>query len=477
MEKAIAVFDIGKSNKKFLIFSEDLKPIYSESTRIDEIRVNGLLCDDSESMISWMRTKLMEASKKWNVRALAITTFGATIANLKKGALRLPIISYNQNIEDQIREKFYVEFGSPLQLYMVTGTPPYGQLLNAGIQVFWIREKFPEIFDEIDEILFLPQYLTYMLTNFRASEVTSLGCHTYLYDIIKSGWSSVAQSLKVDARSPEIFNVWDPLGEVKFGFSKLLVTPGIHDSNACLLPYIARGGDFILASTGTWCVFMHPTEGFKPRCGDLYKDVLYYVDAYGKPVRSSRFKGGFEYDHYRKIIESRFSVKPENIRLDVDVLNKILRRKDLITPGLVEGSGQFQSSKAKIIGESFHASAKEAYHLLNLYLAVESFFAISLIAEKSKADIIVQGGFAKNDIYLASLSALFPKNRVLKAAFPEATGLGAALCAKCALEETKPNKLDKEMLLMGEEEIRKPSVDADNLREYLETFIKEASSR
>ena len=93
MEKAIAVFDIGKSNKKFLIFSEDLKPIYSESTRIDEIRVNGLLCDDSESMISWMRTKLMEAGKKWNVRALAITTFGATIANLKKGALRLPIIS------------------------------------------------------------------------------------------------------------------------------------------------------------------------------------------------------------------------------------------------------------------------------------------------------------------------------------------------------------------------------------------------
>jgi sugar (pentulose or hexulose) kinase len=474
MDNFIAVFDIGKSNKKFLVFSENLEPIYSESIRIDEIKIDNLICDDAESMLSWMRAKLMDACKKWPIKALNITTFGATVANLKSGVLRLPVISYNQEVEKQIKEKFYAEFGSPLKLYMLTGTPPYGQLLNAGIQVFWIREKFPEIFNDVDEILFLPQYLTYALTGLKSSEVTSLGCHTYLYDITRRGWSSVAEELRVNVRSPKIFDVWSLIGEFKFESLNLLVTPGIHDSNACLLPYIARGGDFLLASTGTWCVFMCPMEDFRPKREDLYRDVLYYVDAYGRPVRSSRFKGGFEYDYYKTIIENKFSAKPENINLDINVLKGILKRKDIITPGLVEGSGQFQDSKARIIGEAFHMGAKEAYHLLNLYLAVESYVAINLVTGKRNINIIVQGGFAKNNIYLAALSALFPESKLLKATFSEATGLGAALCAKCALYGVKPHEISKNLLLIGEE-VPKPPLDMDDLKEYLETFINEAS--
>lgn len=477
MEEVIAVFDIGKSNKKFLIFSDDLKPIYSEVKRIDEIEVNGLLCDDAGSITSWMKTALLEASRRWHIKALAITTFGATIANLKGGSLRLPIISYNQEVEMHIKDGFYREFGSPLELYMRTGTPPYGQLLNAGIQVYWIREKYPEAFREIDEILFLPGYLTYALTGFKSCEITSIGCHTYLYDICRGGWSNVAEGLNVDSRSPEMLDVWEPLGEFEYGGLKAIVTPGIHDSNACLLPYIARGRDFLLASTGTWCVFMHPGGDFSPRGEDLHRDVLYYIDAYHRPVRSSRFKGGFEYDYYTSIIRDRFKVKPESIPLEIDVMEDILRRReDFITPGLVAGSGQFQQSKARIIGGAFNRSAREAYHLLNIYLAIESYVAINLITEGKNVDIVVQGGFAKNNIYLATLSALFPRNKVLKAIFPEATGLGAALCAKSALEGKRPHELDIRLMDLGEEEVPKPPIDVDALIGYLDALIREASS-
>lgn len=476
--ETIVVFDIGKSNKKILVFSEeDLKPIYGESRRIDEVRVGNLLCDDADSMVSWMKAKLTEAARRWRIRALAITTFGATIANLKGGILRLPIISYNHEIEGHIRDKFYSEFGSPIELYMSTGTPPYGQLLNAGIQLFWIRERYPEIFREIDEILFLPQYLIYALTGYRASEITSIGCHTYLYDIRRGGWSSVAEGLNVPSRSPEISDVWSQLGEYKLNGSNILVTPGIHDSNACLLPYMARGGDFLLASTGTWCVFMYPGGEFKPRGEDLHRDVLYYIDAYRRPVRSSRFKGGFEYDYYTALIRSRFQADLENIALDMGILKDILeRREDFIMPGLVPGSGQFQKSRARLIGGAFNRSAREAYHLLNIYLAIESYVAIKLITDGREVDIIVQGGFARNNIYLATLSALLPKNRILRATFPEATGLGAALCAKSALEGVRPHELDRFLLNLGEEEIPKPPIDMDDLRAYLDAFIREASS-
>ncbi len=477
MEGVIGVFDIGKSNKKFLIFSEDLKPIHSDFIRIDEVKINELLCDDAESIVSWMKTKFAEATRRWRIKALAITTFGATIANLKNGVLRLPVISYNQEIDRRIRGDFYSEFGSPLELYMTTGTPPYGQLLNVGMQIYWIREKFPKAFDEINEILFLPQYLTYELTGFKASEITSVGCHTYLYDIRRGGWSKVAESLEVDTRSPEMVDVWSSIGEFTIEGSRLLVTSGIHDSNACLLPYIARGEEFLLASTGTWCVFMYPGGAFKPREEDLYRDVLYYMDAYGRPVRSSRFKGGFEYDYYTAIIRDRFSVNTENIDLDVSLLNDILKRKeDFITPGLVKGSGQFQNSKAKIIGKAFTKGAKEAYHLLNLYLAIESYVAINLITEGRNINIVVQGGFARNNIYLAVLSALFPDSEVLKATFPEATGLGAALCARSALDGVKPNELKADLLDMGEEKVPKPPIDVEMLENYVEAFIDKVKS-
>ncbi|MCX8170431.1 MAG: FGGY family carbohydrate kinase [Candidatus Bathyarchaeota archaeon] len=477
MDKVIAAFDIGKSNKKFIVFSDDLKPIYSESTRIDEVKSGGILCDDAESIVSWMKDRLSHAARKWRIKAMSVATFGATIANLSKGALRLPVISYNQEIDKSIREKFYGEFGSPLELYLSTGTPPYGQLLNAGIQIYWIRECFKEAFNEIDEVLFLPQYLTYMLSGFRASEITSIGCHTYLYDVRRNGWSHIAENLMFNARSPRMVDVWGSLGEAYFSGQKISVSPGIHDSNACLLPYLIRGREFLLASTGTWCVFMHPGEEFSPKSDDLHRDVLYYIDPYGRPVRSSRFKGGFEYDYYTAIIRGKFFVNLDNISFDENILNSILtRREDFIAPGLVEGSGQFQRSKARIIGDSFNRGAREAYHLLNLYLAVESYVAINLIAEKKKLDIVVQGGFAKNNIYLSILSALFPESRILKSSFPEATGLGAAICAECSSSGIKPHEVHVGMLEEGGEiEIPKPEIDADKLMKYVDEFVSRFS--
>jgi len=476
-ERFIAVFDIGKSNKKFILFSEDLKPSYLDYTRIDEVKIDGLICDDAESIVSWMKSKLLYAAKKWRISALSITTFGATIANLKGGALRLPVISYNQEVDKQIKEEFYEEFGSPVELYMSTGTPPYGQLLNVGIQVYWVKRSFPEIFNDIDEIMFLPQYLTYTLAGFKSSEITSIGCHTYLYDITKRGWSNVAKGLNVDVRLPKISDVWENLGEFKVSDSNIIVTPGIHDSNASLLPYIIGGEKVLLASTGTWCVFMCPGETFNPRRNDLYKDVLYYIDAFGRPVRSSRFKGGFEYDYYTSIIRDRFLVDPENIPLDISTLNNILRaREDFIAPGLVEGSGQFQRSKARIIGEAFTRSAREAYHLLNLYLAVESYVAMSLITDLKNIDVIVQGGFAKNNIYLSILSALLQKSRVFKTIFTEVTGLGAAICAKCALEGAEPRDIGDEILSsITLREVPKPEIDEEKLFRYVDAFISNFS--
>ena len=473
MEYAIAVFDIGKTNKKLLLFSEDLNPIHVESIRIGEVRKDNILCDDIERLEDWLRERLRNASRKYRIKGVNVSTYGATLAYMSRGSRAFPVISYNQDIEPEIRQEFYERFGSPLELYRITGTPPYGRLIVAGLQIYWFRRRFPEIFKNVDRILFLPQYLLYSLSGLEASEVTSIGCHTYLYDLRNMDWSVIARDLEVDRRSPDLVNVWDEVGTFDLDGSRVVAASGIHDSNASILPFALEGGDVLVASTGTWCVFMYPRAEFDPKPSDLDKDVVYYVNPYRKPVRSSRFAGGYEHDHYVRLIERRFGVDPRGMGFDPGILNEIIsRRRDFVAPGLIEKTGQFQKSKPRIIGDGFEKSASYAYHVLILSLAIQSYIAIDLISEGRRPDIIVLGGFANNEPYLLTLSALLHKNNVFKSMFPEMTGLGTAICCKCAIEGVKPEDVKAKPPLR---KVPKPEIDLDKLEKYVNAFVEVCS--
>ena len=480
-EYLIAVYDIGKTNKKFKLFTDDLRPVFSASTRIEEIRVNGLICDDVESIVKWMRV-VFEKVPKSDIKSIAITTFGATGVLLnERGELAFPVVSYNQEIDPEVKSKFYETFGTPEELYLKTGTPPYGQLLNFGVQLFWHREVRPIVYKRAKIILFLPQYLSYVMTGVESVEVTSVGCHTYLYDVAKQGWSHVAEELEVPQRSPRDFtNVWEPIGRAKW-LESALVTTGIHDSNASLLPFLVTGGveNFVLASTGTWCVFMHPGLPFEPSRDDVYKDVLYYIDAFSRPVRSSRFKGGYEFDYYMDLLREKFNLGDRIIDMDVDenVLKALLKGKEVfIIPTLAPGSGQFPKSKGRVVGKSaFYKDFKSAYHALNLSMAVQTYFAIGAILRRESfkgLKVIVAGGFAKNTLYLRLLTAVLRDAKIFKTRYPDLTSLGTALTAKAAYEGIPLNQIDKGIVkaMTAEELVRPLEISEELITGYIDEF-------
>lgn len=478
----IAVYDIGKTNKKFTIFTSDLKPVYSTYERIGEKIINGVICDDAEAMIGWMKGALRSAPNKDKIKSIAITTFGATGVLLnKEGKLAFPIVSYNHEIDPNTRREFYDTFGSPEELYIRTGTPPYGQLLNFGIQLFWHRKVHPKIYQRTRYILFLPQYLSYIMTGVKSIEITSVGCHTYLYDIINHDWSIVAKDLNIPSKVPEIFTeVWRPIGRALW-LKGAIVTTGIHDSNASLIPFLITGeiGNFILASTGTWCVFMYPGLTFKPAKDDVYRDVLYYIDAFSRPVRSSRFKGGYEFDHYVNLIQKRFNLDPSilNIEVNEQLLRRILKEKEVfIVPTLTPGSGQFPKSKGRIIGKrKFYSDPKLAYHVLNLSIAIQTYFAINAILRGKPLRgirIIVAGGFAKNNMYLKLLATILRNAKILRAGYADLTSLGAAITAKSAYEGISLNEIDKELIksIIAEEIIEPLEIEDNLILDYINAF-------
>lgn len=435
-EKLVAVFDVGKTNKKFVVYGEDLRPLSTLSKRIGEVEVGGLLCDDVESLLGWIKSTL--SHWRGELSALAVTTHGATFALVdEQGERVMPVVSYNHEVGEDVKRSFYEEFGSPEELYARTGTPPLGQLLNAGIQLYWISKRFPDKYRRAKRLLFLPQYVVYELSKAEAAELTSIGCHTYLWDLVGNRWSSVAEGLCVQQLSPGIKSVWEPLGEL----NNTVVTPGIHDSNAALLPYsVVESGDFVLASTGTWCVLLHPGAPFAPTRDDLRQDVLYYIDAYGRPVKAARFKCGYEFEYYAGAIKGRFGIDPFEIRLDERLAADVLREGGAFyVPTLTPGTGQFPGSRGRLVGDP--GDALRACYYLNLSLAVQTWHAFNLLTGGRRVRMYVQGGFAKNSIYLAYLATLARGCEIIAAENPEATSLGAALTALCALEGTEPRGL------------------------------------
>jgi sugar (pentulose or hexulose) kinase len=112
-----------------------------------------------------------------------------------------------------------------------------------------------------------------------------------------------------------------------------------------------------------------------------------------------------------------------------------------------------------------------AYYYLNLSLAVQTWHALKLLTGGKKVRVYVQGGFAKNDVYLAYLATLARWAEIVRGEYPEATSLGAALIALSALEGCEPRQLRVELPVVSGEPVEPLDVDDAYVEEYARRFF------
>ena len=78
-EEVILIFDIGKTNKKVILFDRYLKVLHEEETRFDEIVDDeGFPCDDAAQLESWVEKAIMNHS-----RSEKIYTQGGQFCNIR----------------------------------------------------------------------------------------------------------------------------------------------------------------------------------------------------------------------------------------------------------------------------------------------------------------------------------------------------------------------------------------------------------
>jgi len=325
----VAVFDIGKTNKKILLFDSDLKLVFEQESRFEEIPDDdGFLGDDIERLENWMMTTLTSVIKddQYNIKALNITTYGATVMYIDERGNRLtPVYNYLKPMPDEVLEGFYDTYGGKDEFCRKTASPALG-MLNSGLQILWLKRKKYDVFAKAKSIMHFPQYLSYLFTGNITSEYTSIGCHTAMWDFDNHQYHIWLQKEGIRLPIPISNNHVD---KVEFEGFELNAGIGIHDSSASLVPYFMGTQDqFILISTGTWCIFMNPFNTEPLTAEQLAKDSLCYMSIQQQQVKSSRLFMGHIHDVNVERLTRHFNV-PENefktVKADTGLLASIMK--------------------------------------------------------------------------------------------------------------------------------------------------------
>ena len=425
-QDVIAIFDIGKTNKKILLFDKQLKLVYQKEQKIEEILdEEGYSCDDLPLIEAWIIEEIRQFSfsADYSLKAVNFATYGATLIYLDKSYKRLtPAYNYLKPMPEDVLANFYQKYGGIEEFSRNTASPALG-MLNSGLQILWLKKHKPEVFMQVSSILHLPQYFYFLVSKQITSELTSIGCHTAMWDFDKNCYHAWLADEKIELPVP-VAN--DESTEVIVNELKIQVGIGIHDSSSSLVPYLKGSSEpFILISTGTWCIFMNPFNDEPLTAGQLRKDSLCYISTRQKQVKSSRLFMGHIHDVNFQRIADHFGIKSDyykGVEANEEFINRLQERiffKNGVNTDFIDLS----------VDLSAFNSAEEAYHQLVIdisYLALES-LKLVIPENDNTTSVYVTGGFARNIIFLRLLATLLPGKTIYTSEVDNATAFGAAI--------------------------------------------------
>jgi sugar (pentulose or hexulose) kinase len=429
-KEVIAVFDVGKTNKKFLLFDAGLKLVHQEEEKFDEILDDdGFTCDDIAKIETWMQACLSGIIKAgaYNIKALNFTTYGASLMHLdSKGNRLTPVYNYLKSMPDDVLNGFYESWGGVEEFSRKTASPALG-MLNSGLQALWLKKKKPEVFSRVKVVLHFPQYLSYFFTNTLVSEYTSIGCHTAMWDFDNQRYHPWLNGSGIILPQPvsntKVSDVMIEGHPVKTGI-------GIHDSSSSLVPYFKGTKEqFILISTGTWCIFMNPFNTEPLTAAQLRKDSLCYMSIQQKQVKSSRLFLGHIHDVNIEKLNGHFGVESayyKKVKTDDKKISNLLKNSN---ERIFFRQGVPSDYIDNLVNLSRFNTFDDAYHQLMsdlVDLGMESLNLIIPADDRTKV-VYISGGFARNDIFIRLLASRLPDKKVYTSEVDNSTALGAAM--------------------------------------------------
>ncbi|MFK0335131.1 FGGY-family carbohydrate kinase [Rhizobium sp. NPDC090275] len=410
--RAVAVFDLGKTNSKLFVFGADGAILAQSRTKPVWIERDGIRVLDDEALFGWMTSSLLDAVEDHAVGHVMFSGHGCTFALVDGDKLTHPILDYEQEPPAVIARR--IDILAPP--FSETYSPKLPLGFNYGRHILWLEAAKPEILGKADAILAYPQFWSWKFSGSKVSEVSYIGCHSHLWAPLKEDFSSLVdrqgwrEKMPAFTRAGAAIGNWQ--GPLRDGDrANLQVHNGVHDSNSALYHYRSVGfDDFTLVSTGTWVVIFNaacPLDAL-----DEHRDMLANVTVDGKAAPTIRFMGGREYE-----LASGGWNKP----VGIDALSRVIKKGVFGLPSFAPG-GPMQGFNGRFSGPLVEGEERAAAALL--YVSLMTDLCLDLI--RSRNSIVIDGGLVKTGLFPELLAELRPSQEVYSSATAEGSAFGAA---------------------------------------------------
>ncbi|OUU29013.1 MAG: carbohydrate kinase [Candidatus Endolissoclinum sp. TMED37] len=419
----IAVIDIGKTNAKLALVDFESLTEVAVVTRPNVVQSGPPWPHyDIDGHWAFLLDALATFHRDHRIDAISITTHGACAALLAvDGSLAAPILDY----EHEYPADIVAAYDAIKPDFAETGSPRMVGGLNIGAQLHYQYATDPTLRDRTAKIVTYPQFWGHRLTGIAATDVTSLGCHTDLWNPHTGTFSDLPATLGIADKIAPVRHPSDILGPILPQIAQATglapdtpVCVGIHDSNASLYPHvISRNEPTSVVSTGTWVIamsLMGEDASIIPHL-DPNRDTLINVNARGQAVPSARFMGGREYE----IIQNGLPYAPT----EQDIA-AVLDQSLMLLPSVETGTGPFQNRTMEWLDREPPVGSGQRAVALSFYLALMTGTCLDLI--EARGPTIVEGPFARNAEFIAMLKAITDRPVVTSEA-ATGTSIGAAL--------------------------------------------------
>lgn len=429
-QPVIAIFDIGKTNKKVLLFNEHYAVVHEEGKQLSEtIDEDGFACEDVTQLTDWVKSTFDKFNNddRFQIKAVNFSAYGASFVYLNKDKeVIAPLYNYLKPFPSELQKHFYDTYGGESMVSKDTASPVLGHL-NSGMQLYRLKYEKPELFAEIKYALHLPQYLCFVLSGQLHTDITSIGCHTNLWDFQEKQYHDWVKKEGIAEKFAPVLKSSAVAGYTK---DKIATGGGLHDSSSALIPYLASFHEpFILLSTGTWCITLNPFNHSQLSDLELHQDCLCYLSYEGKPVKASRLFAGYEHEQQTKRLANHFNVDfshYKTVEYDPKIVKKLAEAK--VFAKTSDDAVMIKESAFANRDLSLFKTYNQAYHQLIADLITQQVYSTNLVLKGTKVKrIFVDGGFGKNPIFMHMLADAFKGIEVFAASVAQASALGAAL--------------------------------------------------
>lgn len=253
--------DIGASSGRHILgHMENGKMQLEEIHRFENgmVKKDGEMCWETDRLFKEIVAGLKKCKEIGKIPvSMGIDTWGVDFVLLDKDDKLLGnAVGYrdkrNIGMDEKVYEKISLE-----DLYARTGIQK--AIYNTVYQLMAVKQKYPQYMEQAETLLFIPDYLHFLLTGRKANEYTEATTGQLVSPVTKDWDYELMDILGYKKEMfQELVMPGTSLGGLRkelvdeIGFDLEVVVPATHDTGSAVLAVPANDDDFIYISSGTW---------------------------------------------------------------------------------------------------------------------------------------------------------------------------------------------------------------------------------